>query len=78
MCSLLNAFKLVLDAPFLKPFPAVVRWFTTLKEQPEVREANADTRVAAWAAVGMCRAMAAIARALMACALMVHALMSCS
>merc|ERR1719247_1154868 len=26
-CSLLNAFKLVFDAPFLKPFGAVTRWF---------------------------------------------------
>ena len=34
-CSLLNAFKLVFDGPFLKPFPAIVRWFSTCKEQVE-------------------------------------------
>lgn len=34
-CSLLNAFKLVFDAAFLAPFPAVVRWFTTCVAQPE-------------------------------------------
>ena len=34
-CSLLNAFKLVFDGPFLAPFPSLVRWFTTCKEQPE-------------------------------------------
>jgi len=28
-CSLLNAFKLVMDAAFLAPYKAVVRWFTT-------------------------------------------------
>lgn len=34
-CSLLNAFKLVFDAAFLAPFPAVVRWFTACVAQPE-------------------------------------------
>ena len=34
-CSLVNAFKLVFDAAFMKPFPAVVRWFTTCVAQPE-------------------------------------------
>ena len=34
-CSLLNAFKLVLDPAFLAPYKAVVRWFTTCVNQPE-------------------------------------------
>ena len=34
-CSLVNAFKLVFDAAFMNPFPAVVRWFTTCVAQPE-------------------------------------------
>ena len=34
-CSLLNAFKLVFDAPFLAPFVAVKRWFSTCVAQPE-------------------------------------------
>merc|ERR1719310_385197 len=34
-CSLLNAFKLVLTAEYLAPFPSVVRWFKTCANQPE-------------------------------------------
>ena len=34
-CSLLNAFKLVMDEKFLAPYKAVVRWFTTCVTQPE-------------------------------------------
>ena len=35
-CSLLNAFKLVMDASFLAPYKAVVRWFTTCAAPPEL------------------------------------------
>eukprot|EP00310_Coccolithus_braarudii_P012458 CAMPEP_0183351500 /NCGR_PEP_ID=MMETSP0164_2-20130417/25299_1 /TAXON_ID=221442 /ORGANISM="Coccolithus pelagicus ssp braarudi, Strain PLY182g" /LENGTH=222 /DNA_ID=CAMNT_0025523693 /DNA_START=46 /DNA_END=710 /DNA_ORIENTATION=+ len=35
VCSLLNAFKLVFDAAYLAPFPALVRWFKTCVSQPE-------------------------------------------
>jgi len=34
-CSLLNAFKLVMDAAFLAPYKSVVRWFTLCVNQPE-------------------------------------------
>ncbi|KAL8009663.1 putative elongation factor 1B gamma, S-crystallin, Thioredoxin-like superfamily [Plasmopara halstedii] len=40
--SLVYPFKFVLDKEFRKPFPAVIRWFTTLVNQPEFQAVVGD------------------------------------
>uniref|UniRef100_A0A7S4F181 Elongation factor 1-gamma n=1 Tax=Chrysotila carterae TaxID=13221 RepID=A0A7S4F181_CHRCT len=58
-CSLLNAFKLVFDAEYLKPFPAVVRWFTTCVNQPEFTAVIGTTTLCAGAPAAAAPAPAA-------------------
>merc|ERR1712244_176424 len=36
-CTMLNLFKYVLDPAFRKPYQNVVRWFTTIINQPNVK-----------------------------------------
>ena len=44
-CSLLNAFKLVMDATYLEPFGSVVRWFATCVNQPEFIAVLGETKL---------------------------------
>lgn len=45
-CTLLNAYKLVLDPELRKPFQNVNRWFETIVNQPQVKAVLGEVKLA--------------------------------